>query len=44
MLTTKIVVSVSALIVGVITSGVISLEKMVTILRLKEGLVVIQYV
>ncbi|CAI8613159.1 unnamed protein product [Vicia faba] len=42
--TTKIAASVSALIVGAIIYGVTSLERMVTILRLKEGLDVVQYV
>ncbi|XP_058764195.1 mediator of RNA polymerase II transcription subunit 12-like isoform X1 [Vicia villosa] len=41
--TTKIAASVSALIVGAIIYGVTSLERMVTILRLKEGLDVVQY-
>ncbi|CAI8605852.1 unnamed protein product [Vicia faba] len=36
--TTKIVTSVSALIVGAIIYGVTILERMLTILRLKEGL------
>ncbi|XP_045793833.1 mediator of RNA polymerase II transcription subunit 12-like [Trifolium pratense] len=42
--TTKIAASVSALIVGAVIYGVTSLERMVTILRLKEGLDVIQFV
>ncbi|XP_004517268.3 mediator of RNA polymerase II transcription subunit 12-like [Cicer arietinum] len=42
--TTKIASSVSALIVGAIIYGVTSLERMVTILRLKEGLDVVQFV
>jgi hypothetical protein len=42
--TTKIAASVSALIVGAVIYGVTSLESMVTILRLKDGLDVIQFV
>ena len=42
--TTKIAASVSALVVGAIIYGVTSLERMVTVLRLKEGLDVIQFV
>ncbi|KAK7295086.1 hypothetical protein RJT34_17989 [Clitoria ternatea] len=42
--TTKIGAAVSALIVGAIICGVISLERVVTILRLKEGLDVVQFV
>ncbi|WJX77604.1 hypothetical protein P8452_60894 [Trifolium repens] len=42
--TTKIAASVSALIVGAVIYGVTSLERMVTILRLKDGLDVIQFV
>ncbi|KAL5080425.1 hypothetical protein RYX36_008846 [Vicia faba] len=41
--TTKIPAFVSALIVGVIIYGVTSLQRMVIILRLKEGLDVVQY-
>jgi len=39
---TKIAAAVSALVVGAVIYGVTSLERMVTILRLKEGLDVIQ--
>ncbi|KAL2330300.1 hypothetical protein Fmac_017881 [Flemingia macrophylla] len=42
--TTKISAAVSALVVGAIICGVTSLERMVTILRLKEGLDVVQFV
>ncbi|MED6121738.1 hypothetical protein PIB30_032972 [Stylosanthes scabra] len=42
--TTKIVAAVSALVVGAIIRGVTSLERMVTILRLKEGLDVVQFI
>ncbi|RDY03839.1 Mediator of RNA polymerase II transcription subunit 12, partial [Mucuna pruriens] len=42
--TTKISAAVSALVVGAIICGVISLERIVTILRLKEGLDVVQFV
>ncbi|BAT84276.1 hypothetical protein VIGAN_04159900 [Vigna angularis var. angularis] len=42
--TTKISAAVSALVVGAIISGVVSLERIVTILRLKEGLDVVQFV
>ncbi|TKY65440.1 Mediator of RNA polymerase II transcription subunit 12 [Spatholobus suberectus] len=42
--TTKISAAVSALLVGAIICGVTSLERMVTILRLKEGLDVVQFV
>ncbi|KAF9668966.1 hypothetical protein SADUNF_Sadunf14G0058400 [Salix dunnii] len=41
---TKIVVAISALLVGSIIQGVTTLERMVTVLRLKEGLDVIQYI
>ncbi|XP_027928076.1 mediator of RNA polymerase II transcription subunit 12-like isoform X2 [Vigna unguiculata] len=42
--TTKISAAVSSLVVGAIISGVVSLERIVTILRLKEGLDVVQFV
>ncbi|KAH1044869.1 hypothetical protein GYH30_026209 [Glycine max] len=42
--TTKISAAVSALVVGAIICGVTSLERIVTILRLKEGLDVVQFV
>ncbi|XP_061373530.1 mediator of RNA polymerase II transcription subunit 12 [Gastrolobium bilobum] len=42
--TTKIAAAVSALVVGAVIYGVTSLERMVTILRLKEGLDVVQFV
>ncbi|CAJ1921486.1 unnamed protein product [Sphenostylis stenocarpa] len=42
--TTKISAAVSALVVGAIIYGVTSLERIVTILRLKEGLDVVQFV
>ncbi|RDX83941.1 Mediator of RNA polymerase II transcription subunit 12, partial [Mucuna pruriens] len=42
--TTKIAAAVSALLVGAIIYGVTSLERMVTVLRLKEGLDVVQFV
>ncbi|XP_027348821.1 mediator of RNA polymerase II transcription subunit 12-like isoform X2 [Abrus precatorius] len=42
--TTKIGAAVSALVVGAIICGVTSLERMVTILRLKEGLDIVQFV
>lgn len=41
---TKVAAAVSALVIGVITNGVTTLERMVTILRLKEGLDIIQFV
>ncbi|KAL1366795.1 hypothetical protein HN51_020860 [Arachis hypogaea] len=40
---TKIAAAVSALVVGAIIHGVTSLERMVSILRLKEGLDVVQF-
>lgn len=40
---TKIAAAVSALVVGAIIYGVTSLERMVTILKLKEGLDVVQF-
>ncbi|XP_027336431.1 mediator of RNA polymerase II transcription subunit 12 [Abrus precatorius] len=40
---TKIAASVSALLVGAILYGVTGLERMVTVLRLKEGLDVVQF-
>ncbi|XWS32182.1 hypothetical protein CRYUN_Cryun23aG0138600 [Craigia yunnanensis] len=42
--TTKLTAAISALIIGAIIHGVISLERMVTVLRLKEGLDVVQFV
>ncbi|KAL2570308.1 hypothetical protein GLYMA_18G232900v4 [Glycine max] len=42
--TTKISAAVSALVVGAIICGVTSLERIVTILRLKEGLDVVHFV
>ncbi|KAK7274439.1 hypothetical protein RIF29_15527 [Crotalaria pallida] len=42
--TTKIAAAVSALVVGAVIYGVTSLERMVTVLRLKEGLDVVQFV
>ncbi|KAK7389956.1 hypothetical protein VNO78_25253 [Psophocarpus tetragonolobus] len=42
--TTKIAAAVSALLLGAIIYGVTSLERMVTVLRLKEGLDVVQFV
>ncbi|KAL2335974.1 hypothetical protein Fmac_010420 [Flemingia macrophylla] len=42
--TTKIAAAVSALLVGAVIYGVTSLERMVTVLRLKEGLDVVQFV
>ncbi|KAJ7947292.1 Mediator of RNA polymerase II transcription subunit 12 [Quillaja saponaria] len=41
---TKSAAAISALVVGAVIHGVTSLERMVTILRLKEGLDVIQFV
>ncbi|XP_019434667.1 PREDICTED: mediator of RNA polymerase II transcription subunit 12 [Lupinus angustifolius] len=41
--TTKIAAAVSALVVGAVIYGVTSLERMVTVLRLKEGLDVVQF-
>ncbi|KAE8699760.1 Mediator of RNA polymerase II transcription subunit 12 [Hibiscus syriacus] len=41
--TTKMA-AISALVIGAIIHGVISLERMVTVLRLKEGLDVVQFV
>ncbi|KAK7340256.1 hypothetical protein VNO77_20955 [Canavalia gladiata] len=41
---TKIGAAVSALLVGAIICGITSLERLVTILRLKEGLDVVQFV
>ncbi|XP_058225582.1 mediator of RNA polymerase II transcription subunit 12 [Rhododendron vialii] len=40
----KIAAAVSALVVGAILHGVVSLERMVSVFRLKEGLDVIQFV
>ncbi|XP_038709264.1 mediator of RNA polymerase II transcription subunit 12-like isoform X2 [Tripterygium wilfordii] len=40
----KIVAAVSALVIGAVIHGFTSLERMVTILRLKEGLDVIQFI
>ncbi|XWS35790.1 hypothetical protein CRYUN_Cryun20dG0026100 [Craigia yunnanensis] len=41
--TAKMAAAISALVVGAVTHGVISLERMVTVLRLKEGLDVVQF-
>ncbi|XP_035539760.1 mediator of RNA polymerase II transcription subunit 12-like isoform X2 [Juglans regia] len=41
---TKIAAAVSGLVIGLVIHGVTSLERMVTVLRLKEGLDVIQFV
>lgn len=41
---TKIAAAVSALVIGAVLHGVTSLERMVTVFRLKEGLDVIQFV
>lgn len=41
---TKIAAGVSALVIGAVIHGVTSLERMVTVFRLKEGLDVIQFV
>ncbi|XP_057980761.1 mediator of RNA polymerase II transcription subunit 12 [Malania oleifera] len=41
---TKIAAAVSALVIGAVVHGVTSLERMVTVLRLKEGLDVIHFV
>ncbi|KAI4328790.1 hypothetical protein L6164_021119 [Bauhinia variegata] len=41
---TKTAAAVSALVVGAVIQGVTSLERLVTVLRLKEGLDVIQFV
>ncbi|KAE8733322.1 Mediator of RNA polymerase II transcription subunit 12 [Hibiscus syriacus] len=42
--TTKMAAAISSLVIGAIIHGVISLERMVTVLRLKEGLDVVQFV
>ncbi|XP_022757342.1 mediator of RNA polymerase II transcription subunit 12-like isoform X2 [Durio zibethinus] len=42
--TTKMAAGISALVIRAIIHGVISLERMVTVLRLKEGLDVVQFV
>ncbi|XVE73861.1 hypothetical protein DITRI_Ditri11bG0152300 [Diplodiscus trichospermus] len=42
--TTKMAAAISALVIGAIIHGVISLERMVRVLRLKEGLDVVQFV
>ncbi|KAE8665811.1 Mediator of RNA polymerase II transcription subunit 12 [Hibiscus syriacus] len=42
--TTKMAAAISALVIEAIIHGVISLERMVTVLRLKEGLDVVQFV
>ncbi|PPD90270.1 hypothetical protein GOBAR_DD12773 [Gossypium barbadense] len=42
--TAKMAAAVSALVIGAIIHGVISLERMVSVLRLKEGLDVVQFV
>ncbi|KAE8693830.1 Mediator of RNA polymerase II transcription subunit 12 [Hibiscus syriacus] len=41
--TTKMAAAISALVIGAIIHGVISLERTVTVLRLKEGLDVVQF-
>ena len=41
---TKVLAAVSALVIGSVIHGVISLERMVTVFRLKEGLDVIQFI
>ncbi|TXG62881.1 hypothetical protein EZV62_009875 [Acer yangbiense] len=41
---TKMVAAISALVIGAVLQGVTSLERMVTVFRLKEGLDVIQFV
>ncbi|KAJ9681577.1 hypothetical protein PVL29_020444 [Vitis rotundifolia] len=41
---TKILAAVSALVIGAVIHGVISLERMETVFRLKEGLDVIQFI
>ncbi|KAJ4952514.1 hypothetical protein NE237_029346 [Protea cynaroides] len=40
----KVVAAVSGLVVGAIVHGVISLERMVSVLRLKEGLDILQFI
>lgn len=42
--TSKVTAAISALVVGAVLHGVTSLERMVTVFRLKEGLDVIQFV
>ncbi|XVE77146.1 hypothetical protein DITRI_Ditri13aG0038100 [Diplodiscus trichospermus] len=42
--TNKMTAAISALVIGAVTHGIISLERMVTVLRLKEGLDVVQFV
>lgn len=42
--TSKITAAISALVIGAVLHGVTSLERMVTVFRLKEGLDVIQFV
>lgn len=42
--TSKIAAAISALVIGAVLHGVTSLERMVTVFRLKEGLDVIQFV
>ncbi|XP_071685750.1 mediator of RNA polymerase II transcription subunit 12 [Rutidosis leptorrhynchoides] len=42
--TAKITGAISALVIGAVLQGIASLERMVTVLRLKEGLNVIQFV
>ncbi|OMP00404.1 Mediator complex, subunit Med12 [Corchorus olitorius] len=42
--TTKMAAAVSSLFIGAVIHGVISLERMVSVLRLKEGLDVVQFV
>ncbi|XP_030490033.2 mediator of RNA polymerase II transcription subunit 12 [Cannabis sativa] len=41
---TKIAAAVSALVVGAVVHGITSLERMVTVLRLKEGLDIVQFI
>ncbi|KAI4364729.1 hypothetical protein MLD38_020783 [Melastoma candidum] len=40
---TKVAASVSALLIGAITQGITSLERMISVFRLKEGLDVVQF-
>ncbi|KAK6260676.1 Mediator complex [Theobroma cacao] len=42
--TTKMVAAVSALVIGTVIHGVISLDRLVSVLRLREGLDVVQFV
>ncbi|XP_062090335.1 mediator of RNA polymerase II transcription subunit 12 [Humulus lupulus] len=41
---TKFAAAVSALVIGAVVHGVTSLERMVTVLRLKEGLDIVQFI